>query len=66
MILKVLYTNGEKKEIPCARVFTIGSDYLYYETHANIRGHGTKLPMSDIKAWEVEAVIVGGSHNLTL
>lgn len=66
MILKILYMDGRKVEIPCTRVFLIGSIYLYYEQHADVRGKGTKVPMVNVKAWEVEAVPVGGSQNLVL
>lgn len=67
MELTVMYQDKSVKKIPCRRVFiTKGGSHLYYEVHADAHGEGTRIPMSDIRSWEVNAVIVGGSDNLVL
>ena len=67
MELTVMYQDKSVKKIPCKRVFiTMGGSHLYYEQHADVHGKGTCIPMSDIRSWEVNAIIIDGSQNLVL
>ena len=70
MELTIMQSDKSVETVPVKRVFTIGTascpQFLYYEQHADVKGHGKRIPMADIKCWEVNAIIVGGSSNLTL
>ena len=68
MKLTILYHDGHVEEIGVCRVFTrevLGKgQYLYFETASDLQGKGTSIPMSDLKCWEVNAVIQGGNLKL--
>ena len=65
MRLLILFANGRGESLPVQRTavirtnncsgFSAGTpkEMLYYECPGQRRGHGRKLPMSDIKHWEV-------------
>ena len=69
MKLTILYIDGRVEEMQVRRVANLqqtDGEKLYCETFSNLRGKGTRIPMSSIKCWEVEAPISGGSHGLKL
>lgn len=63
MKLSIMYLNDQVEEIYVRRVFTFDATNagpcLYYETSANIRGQGKSIRLSEIKCWEVNAVVRG-------
>lgn len=63
MKLSIMYPNDQVEEIYVRRVFTFDATNagpcLYYETSANIRGQGKSIRLSEIKCWEVNAVVRG-------
>lgn len=63
MKLSIMYPNDRVEEIYVRRVFTFDATNagpcLYYETSANIRGQGKSIRLSEIKCWEVNAVVRG-------
>lgn len=65
MKLSIMYPNDQVEEIYVRRVFTFDATNagpcLYYETSANIRGQGKSIRLSEIKCWEVNAVVRGSS-----
>lgn len=70
MRLKIMYLDGNVKEQAIERLFTINTiyegTYLYYETPSDLRGKGQSIPLSEIKCWEVEAMMPSGSQGLKL
>lgn len=68
MKLTIMYQDNHVEEIGVRRVFTIDTtnagQCLYYETHSHQRGKGKTIPMSEVKCWEVNAAIQGGSLKL--
>ena len=68
MKLKIMYQDKHVEEIGVCRVFTrevLGKgQYLYFETHSDIPGKGKSIPMSEIKCWEVNAIVSGGNLKL--
>lgn len=68
MKLTIMYQDYHVEEIGVCRVFTIDTinagQWLYYETLSHQRGKGKYIPMSEVKCWEVNASIQGGSLNL--
>lgn len=68
MKLSIMYPNDQVEEIYVRRVFTFDATNagpcLYYETSANIRGQGKSIRLSEIKCWEVNAVVRGSSMPL--
>lgn len=68
MKLSIMYPNDQVEEIYVRRVFTFDATNagpcLYYETSANIRGQGKSIRLSEIKCWEVNAVVRGCSMPL--
>lgn len=63
MKLSIMYPDDQVEEIYVRRVFTFDATNagpcLYYETSANIRGQGKSIRLSEIKCWEVNAVVRG-------
>lgn len=69
MKLKLMFKDDSKKEIIVQRVFTINTpaeQLLYYECCTDEHGYGKKIPVSELKCWEVDAIIAGGSVGLLL
>lgn len=68
MKLKIMYQDKRVEEIGVCRVFTqevLGKgQHLYFETTSDLQGKGTSIPMSELKCWEVNAVIPGGNLKL--
>lgn len=68
MRLSITYPDDRVEEIYVLRVFTFNSinagPCLYYETSSDIHGKGKTIHLSDIKCWEVNAVIRGSSMPL--
>lgn len=70
MKLSIIYQNKRREEIGVLRVFIMEvpgkGQCLYFETASDQRGKGKIVPLSEVKCWEVNAVVVGGSANLVL
>ena len=70
MFLKIMHKDRSTQEISVKRVMTIDTpagQLLYYEHHADVHGHGQKIPVANLICWEVNAPPVqGGSQNLIL
>lgn len=70
MMLKIMFSDGIVNEFAITRLFTIKvsneEQHLYFETPSDIYGKGRSVPLSEIKCWEANAIVCGGSHGLTL
>lgn len=68
MKLSIMYQDKRREEIGVRRVFIqeipSKGQCLYFETASDQRGKGKSIPMSEIKCWEVNAVIPGGNLKL--
>lgn len=64
MELTIVHVDDYAETIAVKRVFTIAGQFLYYELPADVHGYGKRIPMSDIKCWEINAVIQGSSQGL--
>lgn len=68
MELKILYKDGREEIINIRQVTVlntiVNTQFLYYETHNDHPGYGTRIPMDIIKGWVANAVIKGGNIKL--
>ena len=66
MKLTILYQDKRKEEIVgVQRVASLG-EFFYYETVNDLPNKGKLIPVSEVKRWQVDAVIAGGSDGLKL
>ena len=70
MMLKIMFSDGIVNEFAITRLFTIKvsseEQHLYFETTSDTYGKGRSIPLSDIRAWEANAIICGGSQGLKI